>query len=320
MRVVRAIRFGGPEVLVAGDEPEPDVAPGRLTIGVSAIEVLFLDTQLRSGWGREYFPLVPPYVPGTAVGGTVIAVGAGVDPDWEGRRVVAKTGNTGGYVQRAAVPTGDVFEVPPGVDPDEALAALHDGPTALSRLEQAAVRPGEWVLVTAAAGSLGAWLIPLARAAGARVVAAARGEQKLTRAKAFGADIVVDYSEPDWAERVREATDGVDVVFDGAGGAIGGTAFGLTSPGARFFSYGAASGGFAEFDSSEAERRGVTVVPVTDQISPEDLRRLTEHGLTLIADGEVRPMIGQTVPLERAAEAHAAIEARDVLGKTILRV
>lgn len=112
----------------------------------------------------------------------------------------------------------------------------------------------------------------------------------------------------------------MDVVFDGAGGQIGRDAFDITAAGGRFFSYGAASGEFPEIDSREAERRRITVVGIQDGITPEDRRRLTERALSELASGRVRPIIGQSPPLERAAEAHAAIEAREVIGKTLLVV
>ena len=320
MQVVQAMRFGGPEVLATSEVPDPVAGPGQLVVAVSAVEVLFLDTQLRSGWGRGYFPLEPPYVPGTGVAGVVSSVGEGVDPGWAGRRVVARTGDTGGYVTQVAASADEVFEVPDGLGLREALASLHDGPTALSRLDRAGVRPGERVLVNAAGGSLGSWLVPLARAAGARVIAAARGERKLHRARELGAGTVVDYSEPGWADRVREATGGaeIDVVFDGTGGQVGRTAFEITARGGRFFSYGAASGDFATIDPQEAEQRQVTLVGIGDQLTPAEWRRLTERALSELAAGTVRPAIGQALPLERAADAHAAMEARAVIGKTLL--
>ncbi len=92
MRVVQVTRFGGPEALVMSEAPDPVAGPGHVVIDVSIAEVLFLDTQLRSGWGREYFTMEPPYVPGTGVAGAVTSIGEGVDPDWVGRRVVASAG------------------------------------------------------------------------------------------------------------------------------------------------------------------------------------------------------------------------------------
>ncbi|MQA03335.1 MAG: zinc-binding dehydrogenase [Streptosporangiales bacterium] len=325
MRVIQATSFGGPEVLVAKDQQDPVAGPGQVEVAVSAAEMLFLDVQLRSGWGREFFPIEPPYVPGTGVAGTVRAVGEDVDPDWVGKRVVAATGKSGeyvggGYAERAVAPVTEVFEVPDTLELPAALTALHDGLTALSRLERAAIEPGERVLVTAAAGSLGVWLIPLARAAGADVVAAARGGQKLAHATALGADGTVDYSADDWTERLQAAYGGArpDVVFDGAGGQIGRAAFEVTAPGGRFFSYGAASGDFAAIDTDERPAGDVTVYGIQDRIAPADWARLTKQALAELATGRVTPVIGQTFPLARAAAADTTAEAHTAIGKTVL--
>src|SRR6266545_4147852 len=265
MRVVQVTRFGGPEVLVISEAPAPVAGPGQAVVGVSVADVLFVDTQIRSGRGSEYFGVKPPYVPGVGVAGQVISVGEGVDPGWVGRRVVATA--TGAYAEQTVVPAEGLIPVPDGLGLREAAALLHDGRTALGLAEGARIQPGEWVLVLAVGGGLGILLVQLAHAAGARVIGAARGKRKLDLARELGAAAVVDYSEPDWAERVREATGGVgpDVVFDGAGG-----------------------------------------------------KRLSGQVLSEAAAGRIRPVIGQTFPLERAADAHAAIEARGVIGKTLL--
>lgn len=322
MRVVHATRFGGPEVLVVGDAPEPNPGPGRVVVEVAVAQVLFLDTQLRSGWGGDYFPLEPPYVPGGGVAGRVVSVGDGVDPGWIGRQVLATTpsGTTGGYAQRAEATAEGLLDVPDGMDLRDALAAF-DGLTALSFMEKAKVQPGARVLVGAAGGSLGTWLVPLAHAAGAYVIAAARGTQKLDLARDLGADAVIDYSAPDWTDRVREETDGagVDVVFDGAGGQIGRAAFEATARGGRFLSYGAASGDFAPIEPHEAERQKIIVVGILDDpLTPADRRRLTQLALSEIAGGRIHPVIGQTFPLDQAADAHTAIETRIAIGKTLL--
>ncbi|PSL01582.1 NADPH2:quinone reductase [Haloactinopolyspora alba] len=321
MRAVQVTRFGGPEVLAVAGLANPVAEPGQVVVDVDAVEVLFLDTQCRAGWGQEYFSFQPPYVPGTGVVGVVTALGDGVDERWRGRSVVVRTGDGGAYVERVAVAAGDLFEVPAALDGHAALAALHDGPTALSRFENSGIEKGSRVLVTAAAGSLGSWLVPLAHAAGAHVVAAVRGEAKQRLALEHGADAVVDYSEPDWGDKVRAETggNGVDVVFDGVGGAVGGSAYRVTADGSRFFSYGAASGDFAEIDPDDAARRGITVVGI-GQLTPDQWTRLTEQALEELASGNVTAVIGQMVPLERAGDAHAAIEARTVLGKTVLTV
>jgi NADPH2:quinone reductase len=323
MRVVQAMRFGGPEVLVTSEAPDPSAGPGQVVVDVSVADVLFGETQIRRGWGREYFTMKPPYVPGFGVAGQVLSAGEGVDPGWVGRHVVTSTREGGGYAEQAVAPAEGLIPVPDGLGLREAASLLHDGTTALALAAEARIRPGAWVLVVAAGGGLGILLVQLAHAAGARVIGAARGKRKLDLARELGADAVVDYSEPSWPERVREATGGTGpgVVFDGAGGQIGRAAFEVTARGGRFSAHGAPSGGFAVIDPQEAERRGVTVRGIEHvQLAPADAKRLAERALSEAAAGRIRPVIGQTFPLERAADAHVAIEARGVIGKTLLLI
>jgi NADPH2:quinone reductase len=133
---------------------------------------------------------------------------------------------------------------------------------------------------------------------------------------------VVDYSEPGWPERVREAIGrGPDAVFDGVGGQLGREAFGVTARGGRFSIHGAASGAPTVIDSDEAQRRGVTVIGI-EQLAGfgAGAKARTDRMLAEAAAGQVRPVIGQTLPLEQASAAHAAIEARAVLGKSLLMI
>src|SRR6266568_2723648 len=266
MHVVEAKSFGGPDVLVPGEAPDPVAGHGEVVVDVAAADVMFLDARLRSGWGVNFFPVEPPYVPGGSVAGVVSAVGPGVDPAWVGRRVVTRTAAsaigggvpTGGYAEKVLAVAEALLEAPEGLDLVRAAALVADGRTAVAVAEYADPRPGEWVLITAAAGGLGTLLIQLARAAGARVVAAARGETKLALAQRLGAVEVVDYDESGWADRVLALTGGagVRVVFDGAGGPIGRDAAGAMAPGGRFIGYGNAAGGFAEIPTESAAAGG----------------------------------------------------------------
>src|ERR1700689_621172 len=110
MRAIEGDRFGGPDVLELCDLPDPTPGPGQVVVAASACDVLFVDTMIRSGRGADYFPIRPPYVPGNGVGGTIVALGAGVYASWLGRPVVAHTGGaggTGGYAELATVDFGD---------------------------------------------------------------------------------------------------------------------------------------------------------------------------------------------------------------------
>ncbi|GIF16620.1 zinc-binding dehydrogenase [Actinoplanes teichomyceticus] len=323
MRVVQAIGFGGPEVLVPGETPDPVAGPGQVVIEVAVAGMTFVETQIRRGTARWHQPPRLPYVPGGLVAGLVSAAGPGVDPAWLGQRVVAGTGGTGGFAERAVAPAEDLLPVPDGLSLPVAAALRTDGVTARGLVERAGIEPGDRVLIEAAAGAVGSLLVQLARAAGARVIGAAGGARKLRTVRELGADVVVDYAEPGWTGRVLEATGGAgpDVVFDGVGGRIGRAAFEVTARGGRFSVHGAASGELAGIDEAEAADRGVRVIGI-DQLFGfrSHAARWADEVMALAAAGSLRPVIGQTFPLEQAAEAHAAIENRTAVGKTLLLI
>jgi NADPH2:quinone reductase len=320
MRAVWLKEFGPPEALVPGEAPDPVPGAGQVVVAVSFASITFVETQVRAG--RSPFPLPPgalPMIPGNGVGGVVAATGPGADAALTGRRVVSATGGRGGYAERAAGQAGGLVEVPAGLALDEAVALLADGRTAMALARAARIAPGERVLVLAAAGGVGSLLVQLAQAAGARVLAAAGGPGKLRLARELGAEVTADYRQPDWPVALRAAAGGADVVFDGVGGPIGRAAFGLLGPGGRMLSYGLASGEFTEVSEDEARARQVTIargVPVT----PDESAALTRAALGLAAAGRLRAVIGQRFPLEAAAAAHRAIEARATTGKTLLEV
>jgi NADPH:quinone reductase len=317
MRAVWLHGFGGPEVLVPGDAPDPTAGPGQAVVAVAFVGTTFVETQFRAT-GTGPFRAEPPLILGNGVGGVVAAVGDGVDPHLVGARVVTSTGGSGGYAERVAVDASGLVRVPDGLELDVAVALLADGRTATMVLRAADVQEGDRVLVEAAAGGVGTLLVQLARAAGAVVVAAAGGERKVDVARALGADLAVDYSDPGWADLVLATTGGVDVVFDGVGGAIGRAAFTLLAPGGRMVSFGLASGEWADIADDDAADHEVTLV--RPRPAPHEMRALTEHALAEAAAGRLRPVIGQRCPLERAADAHTAMAARATIGKTLLEV
>ena len=317
MRAIWLRETGGPEVLVPGEAPDPVAGPGQILIEVELANVTFVETQVRAGTAP--FSLELPAIPGNGVGGVVAAVGPGVDEELAGRRVVSSLGGSGGYAERAVADAAGVIEVPDGLGLDVALALLADGRTALSLVRTVAPRAGERALVEAAAGGVGSLLVQLAATRGADVVAAAGGERKLELARELGARVTVDYREPDWPERVREACAGVDVVFDGVGGEVARAAFGLLAPGGRMLSFGLASGEWAAVSEEDAAARSVELVRPGRPTAEEQLE-LARSALAEAVAGRLRPVIGQRFPLERAADAHAAIEARATVGKTLLEV
>ncbi|MFE7778893.1 zinc-binding dehydrogenase [Streptomyces sp. NPDC057445] len=322
MHVAQVTEFGGPDVLVTAEVPDPQAGPGQVVVEVAAIDTIFVETQVRAGWGTGFFPVRPPYVPGGGIAGTVGATGAGVD-EWLGRRVAASIGFTGGYAERAVATAESLAPVPDEVSFTDAAALIHDGVTAHALLDRTAIKPGERVLITGASGGMGTLLVQLATAAGAYVVGTARGVLKTALVRELGADVVVDAAVPGWVERAREALGGAgaDVVLDGVGGDLGLAAFALAADGGRFSGHGAPTGGFAAVDPGEARRRGVRLLGIADvQLSAAAHSNLAARALAAAASGILCPVIGATFPLVRASEAHAAIESRELLGKVVLTV
>ncbi|BCB88038.1 NADPH:quinone reductase [Phytohabitans suffuscus] len=300
-------------MLVAGDAPDPVPGPGQVLVDVAYANITFVETQFRAT-GSGPSNARPPLIPGNGVGGVIAAVGPEADAALVGRRVVSSLDGTGGYASRVVVDAASPYEVPAGLALDEAVALLADGRTATMLVRAAALSPGDRVLVEAAAGGVGSLAVQLAKAAGAHVVAAAGGVRKLALARQLGADAAVDYREPGWAGRAGT----VDVVLDGVGGEIARAAFELLAPGGRMLSYGLASGSWAAIAPEAAAARGVTLI--RPRPTPAQLREYVESALAEGAAGRLRPVIGQRFPLERASDAHAAIESRATIGKTLLEV
>jgi NADPH:quinone reductase len=313
VRAVVIREFGPPEVLEPAEVDEVRAGPAEAVIDVEFANVTFVETQIRAG--RPPHPSMLPALPailGNGIGGTV----AGTGPV---RRVVASLNGTGGYAERAVAPTSRLFDVPDGLATQDAVALLADGRTALGLADRAALRPGDTVLIEAAAGGVGTLLVQIARHAGARVVALASGAGKIEVVRNLGADLAVDYGRDDWEKQVRDVAGEVDVVFDGVGGDVGLAAFGLLRAGGRFYPFGMASGSFAPVTPELARARQVTVRGGAGA-SPDELAALVRTALADAAAGRLRPVIGQEFELSAAASAHAAIEARATVGKTLLTV
>ena len=322
MRIVRVRQFGAPEVLKIEEQEEPQAGPGQVVIAVEAAGVGFGDTLIRSG--KYAYPL--PFVPGWEVGGHIIRAGQDVDQSLVGQSVlVSNTTNGGGYTEQIAVDAASVVRIPAGLSVEQAVGVFLAGQMAFGALKTVHVAPGESVLITAAAGGIGSLLIQLAKAAGAgTVIGAARGQEKLTTISRLGADAAIDYSESNWVEQVREITagKGADVVLDSVGGAIGNQALEATANGhGRIGVYGISSGSGITIETLSLARRGITVIGslgIVMSISERETRANIEAALAEAAAGRLTAIIGQTYPLQHAAQAHTAIEERRTTGKVLL--
>ena len=330
MKAMVVTRFGGPEVMVLQHLPDPEPGEGQVLVDVEFSDVGTLDRLIRAGKFSEVFNLAPPYVPGGAVGGVVRAVGPGGGAAWVGKRVIGGTGArevdggsaapTGGYAELALVDQGALIEVPDGLDLDVATSLFNDGTTSQLLLDVAMPTVDDRVLVLAAAGAAGTLLVQLLTGRGVPVVAAARGAAKTAVLRELGASAVVDYGEPDWPQRVRAMfADGPTVVLDGAGAELGGIGFALAADGARVISYGTGAGEFAELSRDEARLRGITVTGLFELPSPGPAERaaLLQRAFTAATEGAARPLLSR-VPLAQAVKAHATLEDRSAIGKTLL--
>ena len=311
MRAIRLHAFGPPGNLVWEEVPDPEPGPGQVRIAVAAAGVHFIDTAIRAG--RRMGPMPPPdlpQIPGREVAGTVDALGPGVDAAWLGRRVVAHLGPaSGGYAELAVRDVEAVHRLD-GIPDAVAVAMIGTGRTAMGILDVAVIRADDVVLVTAAAGGLGALFVQAGRAAGASVVGAAGGPEKAARVRELGAR-AVDYTAPDWTEKVGEVT----VALDGVGGAIGRGALEALRPAGRLILFGFASGEPTPLSAGDLFSRGLTVSGALGR--PADQRQLEKRALAAAADGALVPLI-TSFPLADAAAAHAAIEGRTTVGKVVL--
>jgi NADPH2:quinone reductase len=321
VHAIRQHEFGPAETLRYEEMPDPEPREGQVRIAVEAAGVHLIDTAIRRGeaWGYPVPEL--PMVPGREVAGRVEALGAGVADGWRGRRVVVHLGPvSGGYAERAVASVDALHEIPDRIAADAAVAAIGTGRTAVAILEIAALRSADVVLVTAAAGGLGSLFVQAALGIGASVVGAAGGPEKAERVRALGATLAVDYLEHGWTERVGESLGEREptIVLDGVGGSVGREALSLLGVGGRMVLFGWSSGEPTQISTRDLMGRGLTVTWALGQRpSRERQRELERRALDEVASGRLAP-VTQRFPLADAAAAHAALEARGTVGKTVL--
>lgn len=317
MRAIHVTRFGGPEVLELVELPDPEPGPGQLLIEVSAAGVNYADThQVENSYLAEQSL---PFVPGTEV--------VGITPD--GRRVCGFVAAGGGYAERAVVASATVFDVPEGVSDAAALSLLVQGLTAWHLLHTSArVRPGESVVVHAAAGGVGSLAVQLAKAADAgRVIAVASSPAKRDLARSLGADEVVDAGAADLNAALREANGGakVDVVLEMVGGPTFDASLRALARFGRLVTFGMASRqaptpvapGSLMVGSKSVIGFWLADAMTRDRWVPmvaEPLRQL----VGMVALGELRPVPGHLYPLADARTAHEDLLARRTTGKVVL--
>jgi NADPH2:quinone reductase len=313
MRAVQITEFGGPETLVVRELPDPRPGPGQQVLDVLAAGVNYADTHQteNSYLARQTLPMIP--------GAEVVVRG----PD--GQRRLGLLGG-GGYAEKVAADPATLFPVPDPVSDGQALTTLVQGATAWHLLRTSAhLQPGETVVVHAGAGGVGTVAIQLAKRWGAgRVIATASSEQKRDLTLELGADVAVDSRAEDLTEALRAANDGrgVDVVLEMTGGAVFDQSLAALAPLGRLAVFGMAGRTPpAPVEPGRLMARSTAVIGfwlVHVVQRPQLLAAAVTDLLQLIAGGELRPVVGATYPLDRAADAHRALLDRSSVGKLVL--
>ncbi|MFF7856773.1 zinc-binding dehydrogenase [Streptomyces sp. NPDC007904] len=322
MRAIRLHAFGPADNLVLQETEDPRPGPGQVRIAVRAAGVHLLDTMLRQGLrGPAPAPPVLPTVPGREVAGVVDALGEGVDGSWLGKRVVAHLGFApGGYAELAVTDADRLHAVPRNLDFAAAVAMIGTGRTAMGIVQFAEPGPGDVVVVPAAAGGIGTLLVQYARNAGATVIGLAGGPAKTARVAANGADLAVDYTAPDWPERLAAHRGEVTLVYDGVGGDVARTTVALLAPGGRHLVFGWSAQGPGSDSPYLVDGVSQNVLGpgmMRRAGGPDPVRTLELRALTEAAEGRLTPAVHR-FPLAEAAAAHRALENRGTTGKVVL--
>lgn len=322
MKAIRVEEFGEPEVLGYEDAERPEPSMGEVLVEVRSIGVNFADTMRR----RNQYVIRQelPFVPGSEVAGVVTEIGEGVEGVSVGDRVVSLVGE-GAYAEYALASSQALIPIPDDLDFDTAAAIPLQGLTAYHILKTSGqLKEGESVLVHAAAGGVGTLAVQMAKLMGASpVIATASSQEKLDLAKDLGADVLIDYTEEDWPEKVREATggNGADVVLEMVGGDFVQKNLLCMNAWGRMVVFGAASGDRGEISPMELLRKNHSIVGffLPQVMSRPDLfiPSLREM-LGWISSGKVRLTLGGSYKLENAEQAHSDLEGRRTTGKIVL--
>lgn len=319
---VRIHEHGGPEVLRTEEVALPDPGPREARVRQTAIGLNFIDVYHRTG----LYP-VPAFPSGIGLeaAGTVVAVGDGVTEVRPGDRVAYADGPLGAYASERNIPADRLVRLPEEIDDVTAAAMMVKGLTAQYLLRRTyRVRPGETILVYAAAGGVGLILCQWAAHLGARVIGVVGSDEKAAIAGSHGCAHVIVSAREDVPSRVRELTDGrgVPVVYDSVGRATFDASLACLSPLGLMVSYGNASGPVPPFPISRLTAAGslfltrpslATYVALRSELL-DAARELFE----VVRSGVVRVEVNQTWPLREAARAHAELEARRTTGSTVL--
>jgi NADPH2:quinone reductase len=320
LRAIRLQAPGGPEVLHLEDVPVPTPGPGQALIRVEAAGLNYIDVYHRIGLYKQPFPLTL----GREAGGTVESVGPGVTTVRQGDRVASEA-VIGAYAEYALVAADRLVPLPDGVSAKAGAAVMLQGLTAHYLVHSTCpLKRGDVCVVHAAAGGVGLLLCQMANRIGARVIGTVSTEEKADLARQAGAAEVILYSREEVAPAVRRLTGGagVRVVYDSVGKTTFAGSLDCLAPRGMLVLYGQSSGVVEPFDPQILSQRGSLYLtrPTIAHYTATRAELLERAGEVLgdLADGTLSVRIGAEFPLERAADAHRALEGRRTTGKVLI--
>lgn len=325
MRAVLCHEYGDTSAIRVEEVASPAMAGDEVRIAVKAAGVNFPDILMIEGKYQVKPPL--PFILGLEVAGEVLECGAGVTHVSPGQRVMAFARAGGGYASEIVLPGEIVTPIPDAMDFITAAAfPVAYGTAHFALTHRGTLQAGETLLVLGATGGVGIAAIEVGKLLGARVIAAARGDDKLAIAREHGADEVIDYEREDLRLRLKELTDnrGVDVVFDPVSGDSFTQSMRAIAWEGRILVIGFASGDIASAPTNLVLVKNFSVIGVVfgahSERFPEETRERFGELFAHYAAGNLKPRIWKTFELKDASQALAEITARKVVGKMVLTV
>jgi NADPH2:quinone reductase len=322
MKAVVCEAFGGPEVLVLREEPDPPPpGPRELQVRIEARGVQYVDVLMLAG--KYQFRPEPPFIPGSEGAGEVVAVGPGVTDFKPGDRVMSRH-RLGGFAQLGNAKAEDCDLIPAAMSLEAAAVFRNVYHTAYhALLQRGRLKAGDWVLIHGAAGGIGLPAIQIAKLYGAEVIATASTEEKRAVCLEEGADHAIDY-QAGFRDKVMELTGGrgVDIIYDPVNGPTFEESLRCLAWGGRILILGFLGGAPALARTNYLLIKGIEAIGVRigglSEAHPEIAAANIETLVELAGQGKLKPRIWRRFPLEAAADAIQALIDRKVIGKAVL--
>ena len=329
MKAFKIYKHGGPEVLQLEDVNIPKIQANEVLVKNTYLGVNFVDTQHRAG---HPYPIDLPLIPGIEAVGTIEQVGSEVTGFEPGQRVGYAGYMGGNYAEFTPVDANALISIPNEITDEQAAASLLQGMTAHCLTENAyQVRKGDSVLIHGGAGGVGHFLIQMCKHKGAQVFTTVSSDQKADLVEQLEADHIINYKIEDFELAIRkQATDGLEVVYDSVGKATFDKGLNLLKAKGHMVIFGLSSGPIDPFNINRlsgitgAKSKGslfLTWATLSDyNANVEEMRNRAKKLFDWMKEGKVKPHIHATLPFENAPKAHELLESRKVLGKVLLKV